>query len=316
MSARSPAGKSAVKPPAMSGEQVELRHGDQRVTVVEVGGGLRTYAVGEREILDGYGEAELASFARGQILIPWPNRLADGAYEFEGENHQLPLSEPEKGNAIHGLTRWASWSVALREPARVRMEHRLLPREGYPFALALALDYALDDDGLSVTLSASNVGGGPCPFGAGAHPYLTAGADTIDTCTLRAPGTTWMRTDERAIPTGSAPVAGTEYDFCEPREIGASRLDTGYGQLRRDGDGRARVVLSAPDGGSVTLWQDEGYEYLMLFTGDSIEDPQRRRRSLGVEPMTCAPNALRSGEGLRTLEAGETFRCAWGIAPR
>jgi len=61
-----------------TGEQYEIAHDDQRVVVVEVGGGLRSYTVGERQILDGYGAGEMANAGRGQVLAPWPNRLQDG----------------------------------------------------------------------------------------------------------------------------------------------------------------------------------------------------------------------------------------------
>lgn len=303
-------------PSPPSGEQIELCHGNQRAILVEIGGALRTYAVGGRELLDGYAEDQMCPSARGQSLIPWPNRLRDGSYEFRGERLQLPLSEPAKHNAIHGLVRWASWKVGERQAQRVAMEHVLCPRDGYPFALALRIEYRLDDDGLTVATTATNVGGTPCPYGAGAHPYLTAGTPTIDECTLRSPGATWMPTDEQAIPTASESVDDTMYDFRSPRPIGDTQLDTGYGQLQRGDDGRARVTLSAPSGDArVTLWMDERYEYLMLFTGDSLPDRARRRRSLGVEPMTCAPNAFQTGAGLQTLQPGDSFTSAWGIDP-
>ena len=51
----------------------------------------------------------------------------------------------------------------------------------------------------------------------------------------------------------------------------------------------------------------------MLFPGDLLADVNRR--SLGIEPMTCAPNAFQSGDGLITLEPGESFAAAWGIEP-
>lgn len=299
-----------------SGEQVELRHGDQRAIVVEVGGGLRAYSAAGRELLDGYGEDEMCTVARGQSLIPWPNRLRDGSYQFGGQQYQLPLTEPAKHNAIHGLIRWANWTVADRDQGRVRMEHVLHPQDGYPFALALALQYELADTGLSVVTSATNVGDQPCPFGAGAHPYIKLGDGLIDDCTLRAPGASRMPTDEQAIPTGSEAVEGSQYDFRSPRQIGSTELDTGYGDLVRDEDGLARVELTAPDGGGrVILWQDDRYPYLMLFTGDSIPQASRRRHGLGVEPMTCAPNAYQTGEGLLTLEPGEGFSGSWGISP-
>jgi aldose 1-epimerase len=299
-----------------SGEQIELRHDDQRAIVVEVGGGLRSYVVGGQALLDGYAEHEMASTARGQLLIPWPNRLRDGRYEFGGEPYQVPLTEPEKGNAIHGLVRWVNWRLTDRDTRRARLEYLLHPREGYPFALALSVEYELSDDGLTVRTSARNVGDGPCPYGTGAHPYLTAGTEHLDPCRLRAPGRTWLQTDDRAIPTGAAPVDGSDYDFRTTRPIGANQLDTGFTDLVRDSEGRAWVELSSPNGNrTVGMWQDESYPYVMLFTGDSIPQPQRRRRGLGVEPMTCAPNAFQTGEGLRTLSPGETFSSSWGITP-
>ena len=79
---------------APSGEQIEIADGDQRAVVVEVGGGLRSYQLGGGDVLDGYGTAELSTSGRGQVLLPWPNRLEGGTYEFGGRRHQLPLDEP------------------------------------------------------------------------------------------------------------------------------------------------------------------------------------------------------------------------------
>ncbi len=305
----------AVSPLPPSGEQFELRHRSHRAVVVEVGGGLRTYRDGERDVLDGYGLDEMASGGRGQALMPWPNRLRDGRYEFAGRSLQLALSEPETHNAIHGLVRWANWIPTEREPARVRMEHVLHPQTGYPFTLALAIEYTLDDDGLTVTTEATNAGSAPCPFGAGAHPYLTAGVQRIDGCTLKAPGARRLLVDERSLPTGSEAVTDTAFDFRAPREIGEARLDTAYTELERDADGLARTQLIAPDGRTgVTLWQDASYTHLMLFTGDTLP-PARRRQGLAAEPMTCPPDAFASGEGVRVLGPGEQFTARWGIAP-
>ena len=131
-----------------SGEQIEISHGDQRAVVVEVGGGLRAYSAGGRELLDAYPADGQITSGRGQVLIPWPNRIEDGAYEFDGRQQQLPLDELEARNAIHGLVRWAGWRVGEREQSRVVLEHELHPQPGYPFRLGLTIEYALTDDGL------------------------------------------------------------------------------------------------------------------------------------------------------------------------
>ena len=295
-----------------SGEQIEIAFGDLRATVVEVGGALRTYSAGSRELVDGYGIDEMSSSGRGQVLIPWPNRIQDGSYEFDGQRHQLPIDDVEEQDAIHGLVRWAAWTAGEREPHRVVMEHRLHPRPGYPFSLALAIEYRLSEEGLAVTTTATNAGRVPCPFGSGAHPYLTVGTESVDSLILRAPGRMVLQSDERGIPVGSAAVEGTEFDFRRPRTIGATRLDNAFTELERDDDGLARVRLHDPGGGSeLTLWVDESYPYLMLFTGDPLPDVDRR--ALAVEPMTCPPNAFRSGTDLVRLEPGQSFTGRWGI---
>jgi aldose 1-epimerase len=292
-----------------SGEQVELLLGDQRVLVVGVGGSLREYVIGDRPVLDGYGVEEMCSSGRGQLLAPWPNRIEDGSYEFGGQAHQLPLDEPERRNAIHGLVRWSQWSVAEREPHRAVLEHRLHPSPGYPFTLDLRVEYSLAEDGLTVQATTTNVGPEACPYGIGAHPYLTAGGGLVDDLELCVPAETTLISDERSIPVGRKPVEGTELDFREPRPIGGVELDHCFTDLVRDDDRRARVRL----GKVATLWVDESYPYLMLFTGDPL--PDVARHSLAVEPMTCAPNAFRSGEGLIRLEPSRSHRGSWGISP-
>jgi aldose 1-epimerase len=297
---------------APSGRQFEIASAEQRAWIVEVGGGLRAYSAHGREVLDGYAAHEMCTSGRGQCLIPWPNRIRDGSYEFAGLQQQLPLTESENHNAIHGLVRWANWTLAEQAADRVVMEYLLRPQPGYPHALRLAVEYRVDADGLMVRTTATNVGASACPYGAGAHPYVTVGTPTVDSALLQAPGRTRFISDEQGIPTGAEPVDGSEYDFRRPRLIGKAKLDTAFTDLDRDDDGRARVHLASPDGGAAaTLWLDEHYRYLMLFTGDP--HPDVNRRSLGIEPMTCAPNAFQSGEGLVTLEAGQSFTAGWGI---
>jgi aldose 1-epimerase len=295
-----------------SGEQIQLRAGDGRVFLVEVGAGLRSYSVDGRDVLDGYHEDEMARSGRGQVLIPWPNRIQDGAYEFGGMQHQLPLNEIEARNAIHGLLRWSSWSVAERSGDRVVFEHTLRPQPGYPFSLSLRIEYSLSEEGLRVRTRAANVGREACPYGSGMHPYLTMGTGKVDSLLLRAPGRTVLHTDDRGIPVDSAPVGGTDLDFVQRRPIGATQLDHAFTDLERDADGLARVELRNPeDERTLTLWFDEGYRYVQLFTGDPLADVDRR--SLAVEPMTCAPNAFRSGDGLIVLEPGEATTATWGL---
>ncbi|HMA46336.1 MAG TPA: aldose 1-epimerase family protein [Frankiaceae bacterium] len=297
---------------APSGRQVELSHGDQRATVVEVGGGVRTYDVGGRPVLHGYAEDEMCDAARGQVLIPWPNRVAGGAYHFAGRHLQLALTQPEQGNAIHGLTRWANWTLEQPGPSVAAASHLLHPQPGYPFTLACRVEHRLGEDGLTTRIGVTNVGADPAPVGFGCHPYLTVGTPTIDTAVLRLPAATRLVTDGRGIPVGREPVAGSPWDFREPRVIGDVRLDTALTGLRRDADGRFRVRLAAPEGPTtLTVWADGAFAWVQVFSGDGLGE--QARRSLAVEPMTCAPDAFNNGEGLRVVGPGESLVGTWGI---
>ena len=288
--------------------------GDQTAVVTEVGAGLRSYAVGGRAIVDGYAADEMCPSGRGQVLMPWPNRIADGRYAFGGEEQQLAMNDRRTGSAIHGLVRWVGWSVADRDDRGVVLEHDLHPQPGYPFTLSLRVEYTLSSDGLRAHTSATNAGPVPCPFGAGAHPYLHAGSPTIGTSVLRLPAHRVLSSDGPGEGGEWVAVEGSELDFTRARAIAATKVDDCFSELDRDADGLVRVALTSPEQGTaVTLWADESYPYLMLYSGD--DRPDVARRSLAVEPMTCPPNAFRSGESIVVLEPGESFTGAWGLTP-
>jgi aldose 1-epimerase len=249
-----------------SGEQFELAAGAHRVVVVEVGGGIREW----EGVLLGYGEDEMCSSGRGQVLAPWPNRLAGGRYEWEGEELQLPVNEVSTGSAIHGLVRWASWCAVEQEPARVLLEHVLHPQPGYPFTVRLRLEYRLTEAGLTVRAGVENAGDRASPFGIGHHPYLLAPSGRVDDLEL------------------------------DGERVGDRKLDE-----TRHAPGGWRVQV-----GDVTVWADSGWPWQQVFTGDL---PDIGRRGLAVEPMTCPPQAFRTGEGLIRLEPGESWSGEWGI---
>ncbi len=301
-------------PSVPSGEQFEIARGEQRAVIVEVGGGVREYAVASRPVLHPYAAQDMCDGAHGTPLIPWPNRLADGSYEFDGEHYELALSEPAKRNAIHGLLRWRPWRCIEREPSRVVMGTRLHPSPGYPFVLDVSVAYGLDESGLTITTSAVNVGQWACPFGTGQHPYLSPGSGSVDECALELPAATRILTDaERQLPVGREPVEGTDYDYRGGRPIGGASIDSAFTDLIREpASGRALAKLARPDGTRVELWVDEAYPFLEVFTADTLAPP-RARKGLAIEPMSCAPNAFQSGEGLVRLEPGEGWRGSWGV---
>jgi aldose 1-epimerase len=305
---------TVIRPP--SGEQFDLESGEWRLTVVEVGGGLRELRRGDWRVLDGYPVDRMCNGGRGQALLPWPNRIDGGRYTFEGQSYQLALTEPLRGNAIHGLTRWSHWRLVERSPGRIVLGHVLDPQPGYPFSLSLRLHYELSPQGLTVRSSVTNTGRTRCPFGVGFHPYFSceAAGARIDGSRLTVPAREVVLTDARGIPTGRAPVDGTPFDFRSAQSIGERVLDHAFAGLERDPDGRARVDLASADQRRrLALWLDESFRYVQVFTGDTLPQGERRL-GVAIEPMTCPANAFATGESLRVLEPGESWRCEWGIA--
>jgi galactose mutarotase-like enzyme len=169
-----------------------------------------------------------------------------------------------------------------------------------------------------VTTTAHSTDRGPVPFGLGFHPYLAAGPETVDGAILHLPAHHTLDLDDRGLPTGDlAAVEGTERDFTTARFIGPTVLDTAFTTLDRDAEGRTWASLDVPGGDTgASLWADAGFGYLMVYTGDTLGEVHRRRRGVAIEPMTCPPNALRTGKDLRVLEPGQGWSASWGIVPR
>jgi len=305
---------------APTGRQFEIRGGGYRAVATEVGAGLRVLeyeADGEvRPLIAGYEEHESVQHGAGQLLLPWPNRVAEGSYEFDGRRLQLDLTEPARGNAIHGLTRWMPWRLAEHTEDRVRLELSLFPHPGYPHTLELATEYRLGEDGLHVDITARNTGEHAAPYGFGAHPYLTPGIEPAegraDEWTLHLPAERYLAVDEQMIPRGGFDVDSSPYDFRKPRPLAGAALDTAFCGLQRELDGIGRIRLSAPDGRAVTLWLGRGLEWVQVFTGDALAGGSRRA-AVAVEPMSCPPDAYNSGTDLRRLEPGDSATHRWGI---
>jgi aldose 1-epimerase len=300
-----------------TGRQIEIRHGLQRAVVVEVGGGLREYDVDGQPIVDGYPPDRMPDGGHGQPLLPWPNRLADGQYTFDGQDHRLPIDDVVRQNAMHGLTRWLNWNVAEQATDRVRMALTIHPRPGYPFTLDMSIEYSVGPTGLTVSTTARNSGRRALPLGAGQHPYLTVGTPLVDSTILHLPSHARLELDtQRRLPTGTVlrVDSSTDYDFRTPRLIGSVVLDDCYTDLDRGDDGTARVRLSDPlTDREVSLWMDAHYRVVQVFSGDTLP-VARRRHGLAVEPMTCPPNAFRTGTDLIVLQPDETCSLAWGLA--
>ncbi len=298
-----------------SGRQLRISLGDASCVVTEVGAGLRSFEVAGDPIVYGYDEAEICSGGRGQVLAPWPNRLEDGTYEFNGRTGCASIDEPEHGNAIHGLVRWLAWVVTDESDARVSLETVIVPQPAYPWRVRVGLSYELvSPSELEVTVTATNEDSAAAPFGIGFHPYVHAGAAGVDACTLVCPATRHLLANDRALPVGEEETAGSDFDFADPRTLDGVRLDDCFTGL---GPAPWSVEVGRPDGLSVRVSGSSELGYVMCYTADTL-GPADRRRGIAIEPMSCPPNALRTGTDLVTLAPSgalaSSFGATWGIS--
>ncbi len=295
-----------------SGEQWVISSGEHRAVVVEVGGGLRRYTVAGVDVVDGYDADEICPAGAGQVLAPWPNRLRDGRYRFGDAQCQLPLTEPARHNAIHGLVSWARWRAEEVTADAVTVAIDVPPQPGYPWPVRVRTRWRVSAAGLRADHEAANLGTEPCPFGMAVHPYVVFPGVPIDDLTVKVPARSRLKVDSRQLPIGATSVVGTEFDFTTARRLGRSSLDTTFGDVIADPDGGSTVTLTTVDGREARVWADSGFRWWQIFTADPLGG-ERRRRAIAVEPMTCPPDALRSGRDLIVLEPGAVWRGSWTL---
>jgi aldose 1-epimerase len=283
--------------------------GDVRATITAVAAGLRTLSINDIDLVPAYGEDETPPSGSGIVLVPWPNRIRDGKWSRDGREQQLAITEPARDNAIHGLLRYAEYTPVEQERDSVTLAATIYPQMGYPFTVRTAVRYELVADGLKVTHFLENLGGEPAPVAVGTHPFLKIGDVPTEELVLRLDAATHIEVDDRLLPTGEVPVDDTEWDFREGRRVGDVQLDDAFGGLASV-DGTVEHTLVAPDGRTVSVWADDEFAYVQVFTTESYPSESK---AVAVEPMTAPADAFNSGRGLRWLDPGEQWELSWGI---
>jgi aldose 1-epimerase len=296
-----------------TGEQFELETttstGDVRATVTAVAAGLRSLTINGVDLVPSFGEDETPPSGSGIVLVPWPNRIRDGKWQHDDTTYQLAITEPARGNAIHGLLRYTEYVPVEQDRDSVTLAATIHPQMGYPFTVRTAVRYELVSDGLKVTHFLENLGGDPAPVAVGTHPFVKIGGVPTEDLVLRLDAASHIEVDDRLLPTGEVSVENTEWDFREGRRVGDMQLDDAFGELG-SADGAVEHTLTAPDGRSVSVWADDEFAYVQVFTtgnypGESI--------AIAVEPMTAPADAFNSGKGVRWLDPGEQWEISWGI---
>src|SRR5215213_7252117 len=102
--------------PVSEPTEVHLASGSAQLWIDLDGGGLRRLVVGNWDVLDGYAAGAVRRGSRGAVLLPWPNRLRNGRWTWQGRELQLDVRSMEQPHALHGLVSGQSWT-ALEEAA-------------------------------------------------------------------------------------------------------------------------------------------------------------------------------------------------------
>lgn len=289
-----------------TGTQIQLRLGDVTAQIAQVGASLRALRIGDVDLISTYPLDVPTPSCSGVVLVPWPNRVRDGLWNDQGAPRQLAITEPKLGNASHGLLRFAAYEIEQTDAAAT-LRAAVVPQTGYPYLLDTSVTYTLTEAGVEVTHTLTNRSAEPAPVALGTHPFITIGDVDPHDLVLRVPAATAFETDERMLPTGTRPA---DPALREGVRVGDVTLDTGFTDLDRDDDGLVRHSLTAPDGRRVTLWQDESFDYVQVYTTPSYPGHEL---AVAIEPMTAPADALNSGLGIRRLAPGETWTLRWGV---
>ncbi|WP_284249381.1 aldose 1-epimerase family protein [Litorihabitans aurantiacus] len=317
--ARPPLGWSDEHPPPTGFQHVlHDPETDATAVVTQVGASLRSFTVAGRDVISSYPESDLAPAGHGAILAPWPNRLADGAYTFDGVSYQLPITEVERRTALHGLVTHQRWDLAHASTTEVVLSLQTVPVAGYPWSLLLTVTYTLSGPGLAVTVHASNLSDSPAPYGVGFHPWLSPGEGGLEDATFSLDATRWIRPDERLLPVGEEDLP-QHLDFRSARAVGTTDIDDAFTGITRDGDGLSWGRLTGTDGRTAAIWTNDSMDTWQVCTGDHLDAVEYRRQGLAVEPMSCIADAFNTGDRLvRLAPAGGTDGVAqhvvtWGL---
>lgn len=292
-------------------EIFEIENGNSKLIVSSDGGALISYVFKGFDYFGMRIDSQIIEGSQGQLLLPWPNRLQDGKYIFKGSEYQLPINEIEKNNSIHGLIRWIKFEYVNSSSTFLELSGSLVAQHGYPFELSVTIGYRLLENGLMVETRVENLSNLTAPLGVGWHPYFRVSEDLIDDCKLMIPAHAILKTDSRAIPTGSISVFDTEFDFTKNKVIGDVKFDTCY--LEFEQLSVFAEISDEKSGRSLRLVADSPFKYLMVYSGDTLKDVSKRRRMLAIEPMTCPPNAFNTGVDILELVPDESLSSSWKI---
>lgn len=290
-----------------------IRRAGVEAVVSARAGALRLLRVGGVDLVEPTLSVDEPPGMAGAVLAPWPNRVEGAVWWHDGREHRLEVTEPDLGHANHGLLATTDFVVVRRSAVAVELGARVDAPPGYPFRLDVRVRYRLRPDGLAVRLAVRNTGTEPAPVALGAHPYLRLGDAPVDDLRIRVDADARYELDAGHIPRERLALAGAD-DLRRPRPVATAPGHATFGYLGRAR--RLRHGLAAPDGRVVELRADAAFRWTQLYRAEGFPADDGVRTAIALEPMTAPPNALRTGDGIRSLPPGRVWRTGFGLRLR
>ena len=285
-------------------KEFKLKNGDSELIVSPDGGALVAFNYFGFNYLAEKFNGNFIESGQGQILLPWPNRIKGGVYEYLGTQYQLPINEVAHNNAIHGLLRWDKFYEESITEDSLKLKSFLVAQQGYPFELEVSLSYNLTSSGFKVTTEVINKSLMAVPFGLGWHPYFVVSNEFVNDWHLQIDANMYYEVDIDLLPTNLESSDGSDYDFRKSKKIGNTVLDTCIAGF--DGRGINATLCNEASNRTLEVYSDGAFKYLMVFSGDSLKDGLKRR-SIALEPMTCPANAFNSKNDLVDIAPNQKF---------
>ena len=294
--------------------QITLENKDRSIVfsiLPQLGGCVSLLKLNGISILDEFADAteiETNPAYKNVFLLPFPNRLKDGKYNFNGKTYQFPINDKTNNTALHGFTDFNNLQIASFE-SNEKDAHLVLKGDydgsnpAYPFSFETTLSFELTNDNtFTATIQIQNTDNSEFPIGTGWHPYFKLG-EKINDCQLQLPLVQKVICDDNMIPVGKT----VSFDkFNDSSTINDTQLDTAF--LLSSTAGKAKVIFKN-DKTTIEYWQETGigkFNYLQIYTPD-------HRNALAIEPMTCNIDAFNNGDGLIVLKPKEILKASFGM---
>lgn len=277
----------------------QISFGELELEIDTFGARITKFTKAHQEIMKSASD-ELQGF-NGMVLAPWPNRIADGKYQF-GENvFQLEINETDRNNALHGFAYKTDFEIKSQTPSEIVLEAKLTESNGYPFEIHLQLKYKLSESGFRCDVLATNNSIQAAPFGIAFHPYYPVDDQTK----ISIPAKSQILTNNQMIPISDQPNPKKEFFFDDVD------FDDCFTELERD-NSIAQIQIQSEDK-RITLWQDEAFDYVMVYTTNDFEAIDGKAKAIAIEAQSCPANAFNTNPPL--LQPAESFTGSWGVRP-